>query len=73
MKILKRPDNIIFDTEKPNVMEFNPIPNFLPQRLYEITQKSDFDFLYENFPPQNNIKHPVFKDFGTSYYYCLEV
>jgi len=73
MKILKRPDNIIFDTENPNVMEFNLVTSSLAHPLNEITLKSDWQYLTENFPAIENNLHPVFKDFGESYYYCISI
>ncbi len=74
MKILKKPDNIIFDTKNPNFFEFNPVPKSLPIiRLNEVSLKSDYDFLSENFSPRENILHPIFLNFGSSYFYCLEV
>ncbi|MDO5666043.1 MAG: hypothetical protein Q4G63_12420 [Bacteroidia bacterium] len=73
MKILKRPDNIIFDTENPNVMEFNPTPKGLPIKLSEITLKSDFDFLSEHFKPRENVNHPIFSKFFDSKYFCVKV
>ena len=73
MKILKRPENIIFNTETPNLMEFNPIPLSLPVPLNQVTLKTDYDFLSERFLPIENIQHPIFLNFGKSYYYCIEV
>lgn len=73
MKILKRPENVIFDTENPDKMEFNPTPKELPTPLHQILFKTDWDFLSEHFKPKENIPHPVFKDFEKSYFYCLSV
>lgn len=73
MKILKRPENVIFDTENPDKMEFNPVPKSLPNPLHHLTTKTDWDFLSEHFKPKEEIKHPIFNDFGNSYFYCIEV
>ena len=73
MKILKKPDFIIFDTEKPDQMKFSRTPLGLPQPLNAITMKTDHDFLSENFRPKGEIVHPIFKNFGSSYYYCVSV
>ena len=69
MKILKRPDNIIFDTENPNIMEFKPtFPNLLIP-LSENILTNDYEYLKEFFQPQNNVTHPIFSNFGSSYFY----
>ncbi len=73
MKILKRPDNIIFDTENPDNMVFNPAPKALPHPLGELIGKSEWDFLEEHFKGKEHSMHPIFNRFGTSYYYCIEV
>lgn len=76
MKILKRPDGLIFDTENPNSIEFNPGPAGygLPAPLHEITNmKSDWEYLYDLFPKREGVPHPIFKDFGSSFFYCIEV
>lgn len=69
MKILKRPDNIIFDTENPNIMEFKPTDLKRAIPLSETSWKFEYDILKEFFPSQNNITHPIFSNFGSSYYY----
>lgn len=71
MKILKKPDFIIFDTEKPDQMKFSRTPLGLPQPLNAITMKTDFDFLSEHFRPKDHTVHPIFKNFESSYYYCV--
>jgi len=73
MKILKRPENIVFDTENPDKMKFSTNEKGLPTPLHYITTKSDFDFLSEYFKAKDGIKHPIFNNFGNSYFYCLEV
>ncbi len=73
MKILKKPDFIIFDTENPDKMKFNRTPLGLPQPLNAITMKTDYDFLSEHFRPKGDVVHPIFKNFGSSYYYCVSV
>lgn len=73
MKILKRPDGLIFNTENPDVIEFNPSPKALPHPLHLITLKSDWEYLFDLFPKKEGFPHPIFKDFGSSYFYCIEV
>lgn len=75
MKILKRPENVIYDTENPDKMEFNStrIDVDLTTPLHHLTTKTDWDFLSEFFKPQGRIQHPIFNDFGNSFYYCVKV
>ncbi len=73
MQILKRPDNVIFDTENPDYMEFNPTPNALPTALHHLIAKSEWDFLTEFFKPRQGIQHPIFRDFSNSHFYCISV
>jgi len=73
MKILKKPDFILFDTENPDRMKFSRTPLGFPQPLNAITLKTDYEFLSEHFRPKGNTLHPIFKDFGSSYYYCVSV
>jgi hypothetical protein len=73
MKILKRPENVIFDTENPDKMEFKPIPKYLPAPLSEITLKTDWEFLSVYFKQKEGIEHPIFNSFGSSYFYCVSV
>ena len=73
MKILKKPDYIIFDTENPNTMEFDPsIKNSL-KLLSATNLETDWVFISENFKPIKNVVHPIFLNFGSSYFYCIEV
>ena len=62
----------MFDTEKPNAMEFHVIQsnNLIP--LHQATPSTDFDFLKQHFPSQGNVEHPIFSNFNNSYYYCAE-
>lgn len=71
MKIIKRPDHIVFDTENPDNMEFNPIPYRKLTALHQNTLKSDHAFLKEHFTSKNNIVHPIFINFSNSYYYVV--
>lgn len=73
MQILKRPDNVIFDTENPDYMEFNPTPNALPTALHHLIAKSEWDFLSEHFKPRQGIQHPIFRNFSNSHFYCISV
>ena len=66
MKILKRPDNVIFDTDNPDSTESRL--NLEPSTpLHHMHDQSDWDFLTDQF----GTDHPVFQDFGRSYYYVL--
>lgn len=74
MTILKRPDNIIFDTDTPNKLIFNPIPFNILVPLHDVLlTKSEYEFLKEYFFSIEDVEHPIFKDFGNSYYYCLTI
>ena len=73
MKILKKPENVIYDTENPDKMKFNRVPLGLPTPLQDLTTKTIFDFLSEHFRPIKEFPHPIFKDFGSSYFYCTVV
>lgn len=71
MKILKRPDNIVFDTENPDKMDFNPIPTHGLTPLHQTIDKSEWDFLTQFFTEKKGFEHPIFRDFGQSYFYCI--
>lgn len=73
MRILKKPENVIFDTENPEKVEINSevIKNPIP--LHHSTNVTDWDFLSEHFKSKDEIKHPIFNHFGESYFYCLSV
>lgn len=71
MKILKRPDNIIFDTENPDKMKFTRQVHPCPTPLFQKTTKTEHDFLSDHFRPHQSKEHPIFKDFGSSYYYFI--
>jgi len=73
MRILKNPDNLIFDTENSQKIEINSetIKTFIP--LHHSTNKTDWDFLSEHFKSNEEIKHPIFNNFGDSYFYFLSV
>jgi len=73
MRILKRPENLIFDTEDPDKMEFSSAFETLPTPLHHVTTKTDWDFLSEHFKPKDKMQHPIFYDFGNSYFYCVSV
>lgn len=71
MKILKRPDNIVFDTENTDQMEFNPLPYMHLTPLHQIHVESDHEFLTKHFGRKKNSEHPIFTNFGNSYYYVV--
>lgn len=79
MKILKRPDGLIFDTENPNSIEFNPVYQGLGRQapLYRtidrLTHKSDWEYLRDYFHPHDGKPHYIFKDFESSFFYYLKV
>lgn len=73
MKILKLPDHVIFDTDNPDKMEFKPSPIFIASSLHQVTSNTDWDFLSDHFKPVDGVGHPIFKDFGKSFFYVLEV
>ena len=70
MKILKRPENVVFDTENPNHMEYLPTAKPQPTPLHQATGRGDLEFLSEYFQTE---EHPIFRDFGNSYIYVLEL
>ena len=68
MKILKKPENTIFDTENPEKIELNFDPAIKSHTpLHHSTDKTDWDLLSEYIKTQ----HPIFDNFGESYFYCL--
>jgi len=70
MKILKKPDCVIFDTLNVNKIKQNPCPNYgRPIPLHHFSDKTDFEFLKEHFKED----HRILKDFGNSYYFYLSV
>lgn len=71
MKILKRPDNIVFDTENTDQMEFKPMAYRSLTPLHQTHVKSDHEFLSEHFKPKNSNAHPIFTNFERSYYYVI--
>jgi len=73
MKILKKPENIIFDTDNPEKIEINSdhVKSSIP--LHHSTSMTDWDFLSLYFKSKDENKHPIFMNFGESYFYCLSV
>lgn len=73
MKILKRPDNIIFDTANPNKLEHtkdtNPI-DLTP--LHQFLPGGEWAFLNKHFEGTNGNQHEILKDYGYSYFYVVE-
>jgi hypothetical protein len=70
MKILKMPDNVIYDTCLPDHKYPNPRKNYgYPIPLHHMTDLTDFDFLSLHF----NKDHSIFTNFSNSYYYKLSL
>lgn len=68
MIILKRPDNLIFDTENP-VTKVPYIDGRRPRTpLHWIINQTVWDFLHEHFKPTGNTEHPIFQNFVNSYF-----
>ncbi len=67
MKILKRPENTVFDTAKIDNKETTSrsFTNLSP--LHQTHTTTDREFLSQFFPD----KHPIFDEFGKSYYYAI--
>lgn len=72
MKILKRPENIVFDTENPFKMDFNSTPKGGIRPLHETIMQAEWDFLTQFFKGRAGFKHPIFRDFGNSYFYQVK-
>lgn len=74
MKILKRPENLIFDTENPDHIEFNrkTIKTKVQTALHQNIESSEFEYLNRCFKRGEKTQHPIFKDFGLSYYSIIE-
>ncbi|WP_158651249.1 hypothetical protein [Pseudotamlana carrageenivorans] len=43
----------------------------VPTPLFQKVTKTEHDFLSHHFRPYKTKEHPVFKDFGSSYYYFI--
>lgn len=68
MKILKRPANIVYDTENPDELTYGQethVPNLTP--LHHVINQTDDEFLRDHFEEN----HPIFNDFGSSYFYVV--
>lgn len=72
MKILKKPEQIIYDTRKPNELLYKPRVKNSGTPLHAVTGKSDWDSLLELFPTSDFEEHPIFRDFSSSWYYVIE-
>lgn len=70
MKILKRPNAVIYDTTNIDSRNYNPYEGFgNPKPLHHFHEKTDYEFLSENFP----LEHSIFDNFSQSYYYILSI
>lgn len=72
MKILKVPDNSIFDTEDKDYRVYTTSKlrkdELLPLHQHpECLMKNCFEFLRQFFP----LEHFIYSDFGKSYYYVI--
>lgn len=72
MKILKRPENLIFDTKKPDHQEEAANVDFttLPP-LHQMITGSDWQFLNDHFKAKNDIPHIALGQFSKSFYYVV--
>lgn len=72
MKILKRPENLIFDTKKPDRQEEAVNVDFttLPP-LHQMIIGSDWQFLNDHFKEKNGIPHIALGQFSKSFYYVV--
>lgn len=73
MRILKKPDHILFDTDSPDKMEFCTKAEFPRTPLHWITQNNDWDFLHEHFKPKDGHEHPIFRNFSQSFYFNIDI
>jgi hypothetical protein len=75
MKILKHPDNVVFDTENPNIMEFVELPTgkIIYQPLHERIDVGEWTFLETKFKPLSNYHHPIFQNFGRAFFYIVKL
>lgn len=74
MKIYKTPGCMVFDTEEPNLIEFNTeyrSKHLLALHNYLGTKESEFDFLMRNFQKDNDFEHPAMSYFPQSYYHII--
>lgn len=72
MKILKRPENIIFDTEKPDNQEQAVDVNFTTLApLHQMITGSDWQFLNDHFKEKNGVPHIALGYFSKSFYYVV--
>ena len=68
MKILKKPENIIYDTNIIDHTYRNPRENYgYPIPLHHTHNMTDFEFLRQYF----NENHKIFTNFSQSFYYKL--
>ncbi|MGD9930165.1 MAG: hypothetical protein AB7U05_09105 [Mangrovibacterium sp.] len=68
MIILKRPDNLIFDTENPATKVLYIHDGRLCTPLHWIINQTVCDFLLEHYKPTGDIEHPIFQNFENSYF-----
>jgi hypothetical protein len=76
MKILKKPECVVYDTENPNHFEFNPHPEGIYLNIYKfnisgIINNRDYFSIY--FKSLYEVKHPIFNDFENSNFYVLMI
>ncbi len=73
MRILKKPDHIIFDTDNPDRMIFQTKTEFPHTPLHWINQSGDWDFLNQHFHPKDGVQHPIFSNFDRSFYFMIDI
>jgi hypothetical protein len=73
MLILKRPVNLIFNTENPldSPIPFNHHWILCPLRHY--SDSTDHHFLFNSFQSFKSAPHQIMSSFGSSYYYLVSV
>jgi restriction endonuclease S subunit len=76
MKILKKPDHIIFDTKNPSKMEFRDSSKnaICSSHLHQVRtdNKTDHEYLSQYFHPIDLIPHPIFTNFGSSFFFVFD-
>lgn len=67
MKILKKPDNLVFDTNDPASVKSGS-RQYLRTPLHHTHTQTDWEFLTGCF----GTDHPILMNFSRSFYYCIE-
>ncbi|WP_107037874.1 hypothetical protein [Brumimicrobium mesophilum] len=73
MKILKKPDNIVFDTATPHVRICQAKSYEIVCPLHHVNNVTDYIFLKEHFPSlTKGTDHPIMENFHQSYYFKIK-